>query len=244
MICDDWITSSDLVDCNCPDAPESVITDAITMASEVLYALSGRQFPGLCTETVRPCFCGSCAGDWTPMLSGGRWYNICGHSSSRYCGCDGRAIRLPRTPISSVDQVLIDGAAFTAFRLDEPGWLVRTDGGSWPSHQDIYQETTEPGTWAVSYTFGQLPPRSGVVAASYLTAEIVKACTGLACRLPAHAVAVSRRGVTYDLEALKGRTGIPEADLWLATVNPRGAQRRARIVSPDDNRFVGVDSGS
>lgn len=250
MICGPWISPNDLVDCDCPDASETVILESIEVASEILYALSGRQYPGLCPETVRPCFCGGCGvSQWfsgtpmTPVLIQGSWLNVCGHSDA-YCGCGGNALRLPRPRVDTVDQVLIDGAAFSEFRLDKPGWLVRTDGGVWPSRQDIWRDTTESGTWSVEYTWGRLPPSGGLFAVKHLTSEIVKSCVGADCRLPAHAVAVSRRGVTYELEAFKGRTGIPEADMWLNAVNPEGRQRRAKITSADDTRFVPVDSGS
>lgn len=243
MICSPWITADELVDCNCPDASEAVVTEAIAVASDILYRLSGQVYPGICAETVRPCLCGACAG-WSPSLIDGTWFNSsCSHSDP-YCGCGGRAVRLPRDRVTDVTQVLIDGAIFISYRLDSPGWLVRTDGGVWPSRQDIHQETTEKGTWSVSYSFGRLPPAGGLFAAKWLTAEIIKACTGGKCRLPAHAVSVSRRGVSYDLEAMKGRVGIPEADMWLSTVNPNGRSRPARITAADDPRFVAVDSGS
>lgn len=250
--CADWITPDDLVDCNCPDASESVINEAITIASDILFALSGRQYPGLCPETVRPCLCGSCGrSDWFlygwnqtfPLLINGIWNNVCGHGSE-YCGCIGNALRLPRERIESIDQVLIDGLSFGEFRLDKPGWLVRTDGSPWPSVQDIWKDTSQSGTWSVAYTYGRNPPSGGMFAAKHLTSEIVKACVGEKCRLPAHAVAVTRRGITYELEALKGRIGIPEADMWLNAVNPEARTRRARITSPDDPRFVPVESGS
>lgn len=252
-VCQPWISPNDLVDCDCPDASENLIVEAIQVASDILYALSGRQYPGLCSETVRPCMCGSCGRsnwfpgwggfDTLPALIGGIWLNVCAHPTE-YCDCIGNALRLPRPRVDSVDSVLVNGAVFTDFRLDRPGWLVRTDGLPWPSRQDIWREPTEVGTWQVTYTHGQLPPPGGLFAAKHLTSELVKACTGAACRLPAHAVAVTRRGVTYELEAFKGRTGIPEVDMWLAAVNPESRQRRAKITAPDDPRFVAVDLGS
>lgn len=41
----------------CDAAPfsDALVEDALNAASGILYVLSGRQFPGVCTETVRPC---------------------------------------------------------------------------------------------------------------------------------------------------------------------------------------------
>lgn len=240
--CTPWVTPNELTDCDCPDASEPLILEAIQIASNVLYALSGRRYPGVCSESVRPCLCASCALPY-PVLVDGSWVNItCGHDT--YCGCGGRALRLPRDRVTDVTSVTLDGTMFADFRLDRPNVLVRTDGSVWPSRQDIWKEPTEAGTWMVDYSFGREPPAGGKFAAKWLTSEILKACTGGKCRLPAHAVAVSQRGISYNLEAVDGRVGIPEADMWLNAVNPHKRTRPARVTSADDVSFVPVDSGS
>ena len=77
------------------------------------------------------------------------------------------------------------------------------------------------------------------MAARVLTSELVKACTSdTTCRIPTGAVSLTRRGVSYDLTQADGKTGLTEVDLWLSSVNPKGRARKARIVSPDDVRFI------
>ena len=94
MICTPWITSADLAACDCPDASADVVDTSIEAASEIMYALTGRQYPGVCTETLRPC--GTTAGEpvgwpypYYPVRTGGVWVNTgpCG-CNMRTCGCD------------------------------------------------------------------------------------------------------------------------------------------------------------
>ena len=50
-VCADWITNTDMEACyTIPDGFDT--TSILTQASEIAYTLSGRQFPGVCTETV------------------------------------------------------------------------------------------------------------------------------------------------------------------------------------------------
>jgi hypothetical protein len=53
--CSDWCSSQDVVGCY-PDVPvDACLSSAVSMASEVLYELSGRVFSGWCQSIIRPC---------------------------------------------------------------------------------------------------------------------------------------------------------------------------------------------
>lgn len=116
-------------------------------------------------------------------------------------------------------------------------------GGCWPTCQNMAAPTTEPGTFEVTYRRGRPVPEAGLWAAGLLACELVKACTvgqSCNCELPANIKSVTREGVAIDFEQVnvavignKGRTGIPEVDLWIQTVNPYGVTGRARAYSPD-----------
>jgi hypothetical protein len=55
-LCAPWLTTAQLGDCGCTETPNpTVLTESILAASEVLYQLSGRQYPGICEGQVRPC---------------------------------------------------------------------------------------------------------------------------------------------------------------------------------------------
>jgi len=225
-ICTAWIEDDDrLADCGCPDSDAAllVVQSAIDVASEILYRLSGQQWPGLCQETRRPC----------------RVAKTCS-CPSHLCSCIGADLLvLPRATVTAVDSMLIDGVAFTDYLLYPPNWLVRTDDENWPCCQDLAEPTTELDTWSITYSYGLEPPEGGRFAARILTTEIVKACVSdTTCALPAGAVNVTNRGVTYNIENVDGLVGIAAVDMWLNSVNPKGRTRRARMISPDDVRFI------
>lgn len=245
--CSPWITEDDLADCHLCNVGGLAVGQAeqiITTATQILYLLSGQQFPGQCTDTVRPCNCSDCSGLPVPVHFPSGWRNVCGGCGG-YCGASGAAILLPNRPVISVQLVTIDGEPFADWRLDSPGWLVRTDGGSWPTCQDITSDSTEAGTWEISYTYGKVPPEALRFAATILSSELVKACLGDAgCRIPAGAVTVQRQGISYDFNIAEGKTGLYEVDLVVETFNPAGVKRRARVYTPDDVSWSRTSSGS
>lgn len=239
MICAPW----DTIDC-CDVTPSD---DVLMFASEVLFALSGRQFPGICTETIRPC-----AGrsqlppnwpyPWYPTRFGGKWLNIgCGCHIGRDCSCGGvPQVDLGRHDVQEIYKVDIAGTTLSssAYRLDEGRWLVRTDGEQWPCCQDLSKDIGEAGTWYIELAYGTAPPTSGQLAVSKFACEIQKACDGDSeCKLPARVTTVARQGVTFTVLdpqdfLTDGRTGLLEVDFFLKAVNPNGLQRRASAWSP------------
>lgn len=249
----DWDVNTDCVP-NWDDFPEPVQTRAISLATFVLDAFTGRQF-GQCPVTVRPCsqFCGSVIsyqtypvsapssgspGPWMmPYIVGGVWRN---------CGCGGGCNCAPAcrielgSPVAEVTEVKVDGLVLdpSAYAL-VGGWLARTDGGAcWPSCQDPATPDTEEGTFSVTYRPGRLLPLAGQVAAGLLAGEFARACGGQDCALPANISSLSRQGIDVEFVAPEdvlsaGRTGIREVDLFIQSVNPAGLKQRSRVYSPD-----------
>lgn len=152
---------------------------------------------------------------------------------------------------------LISGASVSmdaggVFAVMPPGVYVfevcyqsRTFGGSglcWPKCQDMSLPLGQVGTFGVTYRRGRPVPTAGSWSAGLLACELAKACGAApgVCDLPANVKSVTREGVAIDFEQVnlaiegnKGRTGIPEVDLWIQTVNPYGVTGRARAYSPD-----------
>lgn len=201
----------------------ALVASRIAMATGILFSLTGAQWPGICTDTIRPCFC-AC------------------QPSACTCGPVG-GLELPGVPVVSIVEVLIDGVALAAseYRLIDRSSLVRV-GAGWPSAQDLSLAASEPGTWQVTYEWGALPPPGGAVAAAVLACELLLAADPSKrgqCRLPQRVQTISRQGVTMtvkdDLAALfdKGRTGLPEVDLWLGSVLRGRERRRAAVIVPD-----------
>lgn len=237
----------------CSDAWEAA-TDAqrlfaTSVATELVWRLSARRF-GICDITVRPCkrSCNQGVSAWpppwgtsfVPVLSGGQWTNTtCGGCKSG-CSCDElQEVVLPG-PVDYVTEVRVDGAVLpaTAYQVHDHRLLVRTDGGEWPSCQDLTAAPDEPGAFAVTYGQGIPVPPGGQYAAGIYACELLASCTGGTCRLPKRVQTVTRQGVTMafldPLDFLdKGLTGIPEVDQWISAVNPDKLRSPSRVYSPD-----------
>jgi hypothetical protein len=248
VLCSPWATVTDVPEAM--RAKVAALTDPelqgyLTRASELLWMLSGRRwYGGGCEEsaTLR---------SHPPMPGQGTWPY---HKSWPSCACwnfgtwlDGRlypapnwdgnhitspiAVRLPRSPVTGIVSVEIDGDPFVGYHLLRTGWLERTDGQGWR----MCDEST-----VITYTFGEPPPAGGRDSAVELGVEMALSALGSDdCRLPERTISVTRQGVSMTImdpqEFLeKGYTGLPGVDLWLSAVN--GGENRpqaAGVWSPD-----------
>lgn len=249
MLCTPYLTPADLVECDCPqDASPTVIELAIQSASEIEYLLTGKQYPGECEATVRPCGnSGSSLGwsamfwsfPWVPILTGGVWINQgpCGCSMDA-CGCSGYPnVNLGRTDIQTVESVTLDGDDFTDYRLDSNQFLVRTDGGRWPCCQNLAADSGA-NTFIIELTYGRPIPSMLKRAATVLASELVKACSGVECALPKTTQTIVRQGATMELFdpaeiVASGATGLYEVDVINHALNPNHLLRAPRVYSPD-----------
>lgn len=213
---------------------------AASIAVAVMHHLSGRQF-GLITRTVRPCrqplpnHHGP--GPVTSYLlswEGDRWVNW-------GCGCVGgckhggpRQVHLPG-PVYAVTEVKVGADVLTADTYKLEGNVLYRVAANWPP-QDLGKPLPENGTWSVTYQVG-IPVPDGVAQLTGLLAkEIIDALNNEGrCRLPRTVTTVSRQGVTYrayDPKAIyeSGKTGIPEIDLWLSSVNPNHLMAAPSVI--------------
>jgi hypothetical protein len=235
--------------CDC-EIPVEERDAYVQMATDLLNAWTGGVY-GSCEVTLRPCRA-DCDGyvptfwgrgpfprgggsPWQPVVVDGQWINLtCGQCGTN-CSCDTHAsIGLPG-PVGAIVEVLIDGVLVdpTTYRVDNHRYLVRTDGGIWPSCQDVAAPSSAEGTWQVTYLHGLSVPLGGQVAAARLACELWKAaCGDASCQLPRRVQSITRQGVTIGLldsfdDIDKGRTGIWTVDSWVASVTrvvPRGGQ--------------------
>jgi len=240
VLCSSWATVDDVS----PNQRASVaalsddeLNAHLLMASEILWALSGRRwYGGGCVEsaTLRSA---------PPQPGQGTWPY---HRTWGSCGCwawggpangwvgqhiaSPMAVRLPRSPVTAVTAITINGLPFTDYRLVRAGWLERTDGRGWA----VCDESTE-----ITYEHGEPPPLAGLAAAVELGIEMGKAALNdNSCRLPVRTTQVTRQGMSMTVvdpsEYLdKGKVGLPGVDLWLAAVNPRATPQAAGVWSPD-----------
>jgi hypothetical protein len=148
------------------------------------------------------------------------------------------------SPVFQIVRVKIDGGVVPtgSYRLDDNRRLVRTDGGRWPSCNDLTRDDTEVGTWSITAQYGEAIPDIAQLAMGELACEIVRAATGGDCRLPAGVTQLARQGVTIsypDIGTLwkQGRTGLYLVDAFLSAYNPGGLTRRSRTYSVDRPPF-------
>jgi hypothetical protein len=230
---------------------DELLSDMIDFSTHVLYRLSGRQFSGVCSDVVRPAR-RYYAADYFPPLWW-RWdrswgVHTCGRPPNRACGCGPLSeLTLGAYPLREINEVRIDGAVVdpSTYRIDDDRWLVRIDPDliGWPCCQRLDLPVTELDTFQVTFTWGQAPPRAGVIAAKHYAIQLAKGHAGDPCTVPERVLNISVPGATYTLldplEFLdKGRTGVPLVDQWLAAVNPNRLMRRAQVISPDIGRPV------
>lgn len=239
--CEEWATYS-----------PTTQTAAAEYGAFTIWAATGRRF-GACTRTVRPCGRETfkmpagyfwSEGSWRPYIFDGAWRNCAGCPGSALgcCTCEPTCqVWLP-PPVASIPAtgISVDGQIIpvNAWRVDDGQWLVRTDGGCWPSCQN-YDVDSGTGVFQVTYGRGIAVPTVLLRAAGELACEWARSCVGAACRLPTRVASIARQGVTFsmvDVQVLldKGLTGIFTVDQVIRNFNPYGITSRMNLVSPDD----------
>jgi hypothetical protein len=226
---------------------------AIGFATEVLWALTGRQF-GLCEVALRPCRSDCYDGPWptgwdqwpgtswpSPALIGGSWVNITCGICSGDCQCNELSIVVLPSPINSITTVKIDGTTIPAsgYAVLDDRKLIRLGGTKWPRCNDLSKPDTQTGTWSITAKFGQTVPTGGALAVGELACEVLRALKGEECRLPRTVTSLARQGVSIqfpDVSTLfeKGVTGLYLVDQFIAAWNPHHLVRRAKTYSVDD----------
>ncbi len=243
--CGSCVPWSPTMDC-CPDwgdLDDALLCRSIDLAWSTLRNLTAGQV-GNCPVVTRPCLAGPCAlcdaGAAIHLAHVGScghdcWATVCGQ---RGCSCPRLSEIVLPGQVAEVWQVMVDGCVLDveSYRVDNGNRLVRTDGTSWPSCQDMAADVNRPGTMAVWYVPGIVPDSSALWAAGVLTCEFSKACTGGKCRLPSSVTTIARQGITMEIGAgmfANGLTGIREVDAFILSVNPNTLKVQPMVWSPD-----------
>ena len=256
-LCATWATEEDVTACGEVECEGTVLTTALEAATYILYLLSRRKFPGVCTTTVLPCAAGGPSSPfvdgWEPSWGALRSWGWC--CSPRHegfncdCGSGPSQITLGKFPVVADSVIVeIDGVILTAdeYRVLGRRYLVRmadADGNPqcWPSTQRLDLPLGEEGTWAVTFDYGDEPPTPGVLACAEYAREICLACTpGAECVLPARVQSLVRQGVNVafmdPLQFLdKGLVGTPLADAWLSAERFGDQNGQVMFINPDDH---------
>jgi hypothetical protein len=249
--CQDW---TPVWTCDVSSYSPTITGSAVSLASTLLWGLSGRQF-GLCEATLRPCR-RECYEAWPTQSYAAPWSVFGGAASFGWdagfwfpwncgscrgdCSCGEVPEVLLPARVNSVVQVKVDGAplATGSYRLDNNRIVVRTDGQRWPRCNNLVLDDTQPGTWSITAQWGIPVPASAGVAVGQMACEIARAMTGQDCQLPANVTQLVRQGITITMPNIQdllaeGRTGLNLVDMFLTAVNPNSLNQRARTYSVD-----------
>lgn len=254
LLCNAWTTAAEVVECCSAQigSDTTFLEESIVAASEGLYLASGKQYPGVCEATVRPCRTDYCRFGFQVLsrghLVGWDGWHWGSYGYGQACGC--RPISQIRLSghVRSIVQVMIDGVVVdpSEYFVYKHRELVRKKQfGHWPRCQSLDVDDDADGAFTVTYLHGKPLPMSGVLAARALACEIVKSCQGdEQCALPNGVVRQTRQGITIERSFfIRQRvgvrpgdvvwaTGIGEVDYFLNTVNPNGLKRNSTFWSP------------
>jgi hypothetical protein len=266
--CSPWALPADIGEpCNGAGFDAALLLDCLQAASDILFDLSGRQYAGACSDTVRPCArsvsvdggrpltggYGPGSGGWSPGGGGSTW-GFCSCQTSVRSGCNSLPeITLGVYPVTAVTQVKVDGAVVDSslYRVDDNRWLVGLTNPvtgvqqTFPCCQRMDLPTTEKDTFEVAVDYGTAPPVLGKLACAELACQLsmaFKPSQGGDCQLPQHITQLTRLGETMTvLDPLSFKDGLlalPFCGGFLKSVNPYGIARRATVLSPDIGRRV------
>lgn len=229
------------------DVDPDDIDEAFSIASGILYDLTGRVFPGICTDTIRPQaqFATIERGQWLANVSTSMVpppWGWCGCHRGRETGCASvPEIKLPGHPVQRAGIVVkIDGAMFAAWELHDGRYLVRTDGDGWPCCQNMLVADDQEDTFSVVYPYGRMPDLGGKRAAIMLGSSLFVEFHpqfASACKVSKRATTVSRQGITVQLKTAKdmieaGATGLDFVDLWISSKKIGKATRPGTVMVP------------
>jgi hypothetical protein len=220
--------------------------EAAQVASNLLWAMSGRKYTGetIVTErytcTLRNNRMGPSDKTNSPVLFGGDVYNIPSGDYDEYSElvADGLSpdarIKLRGRPVSKIIAI-----------RNKTGQIIDPSSYYLVDHSTIHIRAGTPWTPCnveITYAYGIPVPTAGKMAARKLAIEFARLWAGdEACELPQRVTSVSRQGVSYTIldnqEFIDElRTGLYEIDLFLKTVNPDNARRKSKVFSVDTPR--------
>jgi hypothetical protein len=220
--------------------------EAAQVASNLLWAMSGRKYTGetIVTErytcTLRNNRMGPSDRTTSPVLFGGDVYNIPSGDYDEYS-------ELTSDGLSPESRVRLRGRPVTRIisMRNKNGDILDPSSYYLVDHSTIHIKAGTawtPCNVEITYAYGVSVPIAGKMAARKLAIEFARLWAGdEMCELPQRVTSVSRQGVSYTIldnqefiEEL--RTGLYEIDLFLKVVNPDNARRKSKVFSVDTPR--------
>lgn len=182
------------VTCDCEGLGQLEVEEVLAQATDALVAMTGFRYRGQCTETFRPRGATGCD---------------CMSSCAAMCRCgDLSGFTLPGPIFVGTDGnpdivVRIDGVEFFDWVLVDGTRLMRGDGKSWPSCQDVTIPAGTVGSFTVQVTYGDPPSIIARNAVVEIACLFLKRSPNSQRNLPANTRSVSSQGLSISLEALE-----------------------------------------
>lgn len=226
-----YATGADLIargECDLTDPAEA---DAlVAAASDVVYQMLGGAIVPKTSVTVRPVRrCES----YDPLRYPSRALGGFVYPSMYRC-CSGPDVINLQAPVASIEEIKIDGVTLpsTTYTFD-PFSVRRVDGLAWPIKQNPALPSTDPDTFAISYTFGEDIP--GIVHDATLDLAVDLWRDGC---LPDNVTGRNSQGVSYsysspaEIEATGPQ--IQKLAIAISAFNPSGLRLPSWAWSPDE----------
>jgi hypothetical protein len=191
-------------DLRCDEFPESEAVDAIDIATDILWILTGRQF-GVCSSTVTPSAGAQCHTSVDLFI--GLW------------------------PIVSVEEVRVNGVPVNgdSYRVSEGRRsLVRTDDGWWSATDSIEADLT----WGILPPI-LVKKAVARMACEFLNMWNSKPCGLPETVTSVVRPGVTMQALPKEEDLSKGLVGIYEVNMAIRLYNPSGLQSPSMIWSPD-----------
>jgi hypothetical protein len=237
-----WITTEELGNYGFTEYAD----EAVQVASNLLWAMSGRKYTGVTivteryTCTLRNNRMGPSKNTNSAVLFGGSVYNIPSSDYDEYS-------ELTADGTSADSRIKLRGRPVTKIHSmrNSQGTIIDPSNYYLVDHSTIHVSAGTPWTpcnTEITYSYGIPVPVAGKMAARKLAIEFARLWSGDEdCELPQRVTSVSRQGVSYTIldnqEFIDElRTGVYEIDLFLKVVNPDNARRKAKVFSVDAPR--------
>lgn len=221
-----WITPEDLGD----KAESLYAEEACETASFLLWGLSGRKYAGL--TTITEVYAAPAEGLDSNLKYAAQTTNYGSYRLFANPARPNTSINLRGTHVQEVIEIKVGTEGDVISDEDYVVYDYKAIQFMYPIYEDI----------AVTYTYGTPIPAAGRMAAKMLATQFAMAWEGDEnCSLPDRVTSVSRQGISYTILDQQDfiadlRTGVYAVDLFLKTVNPDRALRKARVFSPDTVR--------
>jgi hypothetical protein len=213
---------------------EAEVDEILAQATDALVAMSGFQYRGQCLETFRPRGPSGCS-----CLSTTAW-------NCRCSDLEGFTLPSPIALNSDGDPditVTIDGDVFVDWVLVDGNFLMRSDGRSWPSCQDVTIPAGEVGSFEVTVNYGDPPSLIARNAVTEIACLFLRRNPNSQRNLPANTRTASSQGVTITMETLEKEIAnrafmLPWTIRFLTIHAPQG-RNTPYVYSPElDSGFV------